>query len=153
MIPLRAISILPPMSNPPLNELLATLTLLLSYSAQVTVSPPSVRPEATLKCSMAFCTAVPVATSMTPVPFCEVGERSWAFQLAFPTLLSANNLEVSACVVTAIWLLMSFTASSGCGVGLIFSEALPVSPFGALTLYTKLSGVLIPSAPSPLLSV
>jgi hypothetical protein len=56
-------------------------------------------------------------------------------------------------VVTAIWLLMSFTASSACGVAVMFSDALPVSPFGALTLYTKLSGVLIPSAPSPLLSV
>ena len=54
LIPLKAISILPPTSNPAIERVTGNLDVVAVIQRPVTVSPPSVRPDATLNAVWRF---------------------------------------------------------------------------------------------------
>lgn len=60
-----------------------------------------------------------------------VEASSAAFQLADPTVVS-EYAAVRCTEFTSIAVLTSFTASIGCAVGVMFSDAVSFEPFGAV---------------------
>ncbi|MNC48749.1 hypothetical protein D3C75_978840 [compost metagenome] len=79
------------------------------------------------------CSAVLAPTTNVPLPDPEVEASRAAFHVAVPTV-SSRYAATCGVISTLNSRLTSLTASSACGVGVMLSEAVSLSPFGAVTV-------------------